>query len=220
MATNQGSGWRLAEAAGTGIGGFLGGPLGAALIGGATTLVGNLWSARRADTAHQREVRDLRAAGINPILTGRGPGAPVGELQDVGRGAASAMEVARARAEINLLEAQARREGSTARLAETQANEISSFAPGRAAEVSARQRLLGADADVRSAQLENLRELARSEIQRNMSSAEAAKAVAALNRLDVTRAENIAEFEKMLGASSPAVRLFLEVLRSLSTVRR
>ena len=42
------------------------------------TAANNSFQERMSRTAHQREVKDLKTAGLNPILSARSAGAPVG----------------------------------------------------------------------------------------------------------------------------------------------
>lgn len=102
--------------------------LGAALIGGAASLLGgasaNRSNAKQAaqnrafqadmsNTAHQREVHDLKLAGLNPILSATGgsgastPSGSVAQMQDALTPAVStALQTKRLHADLKQLEAQ------------------------------------------------------------------------------------------------------------------
>jgi len=125
--------------------------VGAALLGAGGSLLSSIWSARRADTAHQREVRDLRSAGLNPVLSAQGRGAEVGEIRDPGQGAVSALAASRVRAEIDLLRAQAQQARSSARFAETQSNTMSTVTPGQMEATAASARAAEAQAQLAGA---------------------------------------------------------------------
>lgn len=114
------------------------GPLiGASLISGGASLLGGLFGSSSsakaaakaaqlnimaAQNAHQWEVRDLRKAGLNPILSATGgPGAhtaaaPVADTSDIARGIADAGAKAASAYQLKLMDAQAENLDSQTRL--------------------------------------------------------------------------------------------------------
>lgn len=84
------------------------------------------WQKMMSDTAHQREVKDLRAAGLNPILSATGgagastPGGAVAQVPDYGRGANANQML---KLQKTLIAAQADQASSSAAKAEAEKTE-------------------------------------------------------------------------------------------------
>lgn len=104
----------------------------ASLAGGAANLGGSAVSAYFSwkhqkevmKSRHQWEVEDLRKAGLNPILSAGGQGAPgnapIVEAPDVAGAAAKAVEASLGKSQEDLIKAQTQQSTSSARQAESQ----------------------------------------------------------------------------------------------------
>jgi len=198
--------------------------IGAALIGAAGSLAGGLigsagqssaneanreiareqmeFQERMSNTAHQREVKDLREAGLNPILAagGTGASAPSGASiamqnpnTDLAKGISaashSAIEYQQNKRALDLLDAQVektRQEGYTA------------------------------SANASSAQMDNRIKaiLFNTGILKNVALANASSAVsnATLLKNQEAYSGNVANFEKNMGGTSQYIRFLLESL--------
>lgn len=212
-------------------------PVSLAVLGG--TALGTWWSARKASqeaaknrafqerlssTAHQREVADLRLAGLNPLLSSRlggssTPSGSVAQVPDAGeavtRGVGSAVAVRRNRAELGLIEAQTQREFAQASLANQQAQEVHVSLGSRVSLNQAQEALARANTEQIRQMMPQLIDKARAEVGNLGSASEAARARAALDRLSAAGASNVAQFEKDLGKAGPWFKLLFEAVRSL-----
>lgn len=120
------------------------GPLVAPLILGGASLAGSAFSAwmarqsareqmsfqeRMSNTAHQREVADLKAAGLNPILSAKlgGSTTPPGaqaHVPDFGQSISSGMQAAQVLSDVKLKDAQTREINAAADAKEVEARVV------------------------------------------------------------------------------------------------
>lgn len=116
------------------------------------------WQERMSNTAHQREVKDLRAAGLNPILSASkgGPGAstPSGSSAQAAQTDVSGkyLQGALAKGQMALQNAQAHQAHSAAALSAAQANDISITQRERLNKLLAEVQLLKEDKAYRAGQ--------------------------------------------------------------------
>lgn len=202
---------------------------GASLVGG---VISNAQSAREAErnrrfqermssTAHQREVRDLRAAGVNPMMRSlsgaSGAAGDSAEQRDVlSPAVASALAVRQARAGIRLTEAQTRHVEDQALLTRTQAGDIQMrWNAGQFGRLVSERELAELSVREKRALIPLAIERARAEVEQLGSSSRAARARAALDEAARTGALNVERFEREIGEMGPAMRFLLEILRGV-----
>lgn len=213
------------------LGGLLG--VGSAIIGGVFSAkaakANRDFQERMSSTAHQREVADLRAAGLNPILSAHGgassPGGAVADVPDVGehvtRGVASALALKQAKANLELTHAETALANAHGQESNVRAGDIINTArAGRMSEITSRAELAKLNVEQMRQLMPVALERARAEVKASVASARRSNALAVLDELARTGEFNSAEFQRRMGESGPAVKFLGELMRSLNSARR
>lgn len=205
-------------------------PWGPVLMG-AGTVLSQIWNSaeaaknrrfqeRMSSTAHQREVADLQRAGLNPMLSRMGsgassPGGDRAQIEDLGRGLGSALQLKQMQAQIELTKAQAGREVAQTQEINRASQEANSGSQWRLEGLRNASDLGRLSVQERQQLVPLARQRALAEISQTLNSAEAARARAVLDDADAVRALNEEQFERALADAAPALRWFLLIVRSL-----
>lgn len=205
------------------------------MVGGAIAAAGGIYSAlsakkeaeknrkfqeKMSNTAHQREVEDLKAAGLNPALSamrGSGASSPSGNIADTsgyGEGASAGVNAALAikgqQAQIALLKAQ-EQETNAKTVGLVQDNEFKfNSNPGQLDIQRIQIELNTATLAERKQLIPLVVAKAREEVGLTANSAMAARARAILDQYAATGAFNEAEFQRVIGSKGPWVKLLLD----------
>lgn len=208
----------------------------AAGLAGLSSLATNVFSAREADrnrrfqermssTAHQREVKDLRAAGINPILSARGsgsstPSGAVAQFEDSGgKAVSSALAAQMAHKQLALMDAQIEKTEAEAQATRVGITELETTRPGRLNLQALEIEMKSYSAEQLKQTLPVLIEQARAQLNDTMSSARAANARAVLDELARSGAVNEAELQRLASELGPLGRVLMQLVNRLGPRR-
>lgn len=206
------------------------------LIGAGLGVAGGIFSASQANrfaermssTAHQREVADLRKAGLNPMLSvNRGASSPQGTSPDVTgsaqRGVSSALAAQQQKATIELTRAQT--DAASAAAGYTRGQALDLVRQGEAGKyevIRAAAEVGKLDAALAKLTQEQrvavglqALEKAKEEIRLTKNSADRQKIATELDELARTGRQAEADFAKRLGEGGPAVQLLLDIVRAV-----
>jgi len=173
---------------------------------------------RMSSTAHQREVEDLKAAGINPLMSGMGgasqPSGAMGDYGGLDRAVANALMVRQANANIDLTQAQAGAAQASGVLSATQAADISTTAQDRYRVLAAQAASGELSYDQAKQMMPLLIEQAKQSIRQTASSARQMSALAILTELERAGAINMAKFNEAVGVMGPAGKAIGGILKA------
>jgi len=186
-------------------------PLLPVLIAGGLSLGQQIWQNKREDSAHQREMKDLEAAGLNPALAAAGQGAQTGKVDVVG----SALQLQRAKAEIDLIKAQTMQQSASAFETTERGKEIATFAPGRGDETQARIALMRGNLDEIRERIPQIKELALAEIRGKVTSAQLTEIETLLRGTQLENARNLEALAERMGIMGPALQLLIQMSNAL-----